>query len=392
MRIPDLAPGGPYGDEKDGKLSFGKVASHALKIAGRVDIASWHGRSAPERRWVVDGLLPERNVTMLSGDGGIGKTILAMLLLVACALGKRWLGRGTRPCRGVGVFCEDDEDEIWRRLEAIARHYGASVADLAENLRIYSGVGQDNLLMTWPDPFGPGETTDLFHRISNVAVDAGAELVVLDSLHDLFGGNENVRVHARRFISELRALAIHIQGAVLLTAHPSLVGLNAGTGSSGSTAWNNAVRSRLYLTAPKSEDGDDEPNDYRELRTKKSNYGPPGGRIRLRWDTGVFGPDEPAGVGSGMVASLERRTVETVFLEALSAITRQGRWVSASRGSPDYAPRVFLKMPEARGYKRPELERAMQVLFSEGRIRTGEVGKLSNRMPRMGIVIGEHGD
>jgi hypothetical protein len=34
---------------------------------------------------------------------------------------------------------------------------------------------------------------------------------------------------------------------VLLTGHPSLTGINTGTGTSGSTAWNASVRSRLYF-------------------------------------------------------------------------------------------------------------------------------------------------
>lgn len=392
MRVPDTGPARAKGNGKGG-LNFSTAASHAIKIAGRVDVASWGGRSAPERRWLVDGLLPEGNVTLLAGDGGLGKSILALQAQSACALGKPWLGRPARACRSIGVYCEDDDDEIWRRLEAVAKSYGATAADLAEHVEIFGRVGLDNLLMTWPDQYGQGETTGLYDQIHNLAVDFGAELVVWDSLHDVFGGNENNRGHARQFIGCARVIAAHIHGAVLLTAHPSLSGRNTGTGEAGSTAWNNAVRSRLYLTAPKAENGqdDDGPTEFRELVTKKLNYGPPGGRIRLRWESGAFVPDEEPGAGTGVVASIERRTVETAFLEALDAIIRQGRWVSASPASPDYAPRIFTRMPEARAYKRPELERAMQVLFSSNRIQTGEVGKLSNRMPRMGIVRTEQG-
>ncbi|MDP6385061.1 MAG: hypothetical protein QGI93_02590, partial [Planctomycetota bacterium] len=47
-----------------------------------------------------------------------------------------------------------------------------------------------------------------------------------------------------------------------------------GSGFSGSTAWNNSVRSRLYLTKPKL--GDDDQADHRTperlLRAMKSNY------------------------------------------------------------------------------------------------------------------------
>ena len=63
---------------------------------------------------------------------------------------------------------------------------------------------------------------------------------------------------------------------------------NAELGMSGSTQWNNAARSRLYFTASKMHD--DTQSDVRELRVMKSNYGPPGEIVRLRWQNGVFVP------------------------------------------------------------------------------------------------------
>jgi RecA-family ATPase len=368
-----------------------KFASYALTVPGRVDVTGWHGKSAPARRWVVDELLPDRNVTILGGDGGLGKSVLALQLLAACVLGKPdaplgWLGRQARPCSAVGVFCEDDEEEIWRRLERVAAHYGAEVSDLSEGLRLFARPSLDNALMVWKDQYGVGETTTLFNQLSNVAIDGGAELVVFDSLHDLFTGNENNRAHARQFIAELRGLAMHIEGAVMVTAHPSLAGRNTGTGEAGSTAWNNAVRSRLYLTASQLDDAApaDGPGDYRELKTMKSNYAAAGGRIKLHWRDGVFVADQPS--AGGVIGAIERRTVETAFLEALDAARNQGRAISSSPGSPDYGPKIFTRMPQARGYRRAELEAAMNSLFAAGAIRNDEVGKLANRMPRMGIV------
>src|SRR5690606_40940583 len=64
---------------------------------------------------------------------------------------------------------------------------------------------------------------------------------------DLFGGDEINRNQVRRFIGMLRALAIAFDTAVVLLSHPSVQGMQTGTGTSGSTAWNNSVRSRLYL-------------------------------------------------------------------------------------------------------------------------------------------------
>jgi RecA-family ATPase len=69
-----------------------------------IDLARWDGEPVPERRWIVEGMIPERNVTLLGGDGGLGKSLLALQLGVACALGGRpWIGHPTRPCRVLGI-------------------------------------------------------------------------------------------------------------------------------------------------------------------------------------------------------------------------------------------------------------------------------------------------
>ena len=53
-----------------------------------LDPIVWQDQPVPERRWLVPDLIPMQNVTMLSGDGGVGKSIVALQLMVACALGK----------------------------------------------------------------------------------------------------------------------------------------------------------------------------------------------------------------------------------------------------------------------------------------------------------------
>ena len=105
-----------------------------------LDPIAWQDKPVPERRWLVPDMIPMRNVTMLSGDGGVGKSIVALELMAACALEKRWLGQQTRPCKVFGLFCEDDEGELHRRLADVARHYDAELGDL-ENLQLSSRVG-----------------------------------------------------------------------------------------------------------------------------------------------------------------------------------------------------------------------------------------------------------
>ena len=248
-----------------------------------LDPLRWHGEPIPDRPWLVKGLIPRRVVTMLGGDGGLGKSLLAQQLLTACATERNWLARETMSCRALGIFCEDDRDELHRRQANINRQYGIEFADLGD-LNLSSRVGDDSVLLEWEREWFTGRETAIYDQILNYCRDNGIQALVLDSLHDVFAGNENKRPHARQFINALRDIAIACDAAVIVTAHPSLAGRASGTGEAGSTAWHNAVRSRLYLKTLPDEDDD----NFRILATMKSNYGAKGKDLRLKWINGAF--------------------------------------------------------------------------------------------------------
>lgn len=346
--------------------------------------ADWDGKPVPERKWIVADLIPEGNVTLLAGDGGIGKSLLALQLLSACALGKPWLGRGCRPCKAVGVFCEDDRDELQIRLGPILDHYGSSMGDL-DDLQIMSRVGEDSLLIYHGDQWSMGDESPLWTRLQNDVLDFGAELVVLDSLHDFFGGNENSRPQARQFVGMLRSLAVRIKGAVVLTSHPSMSGRATGTGEAGSTAWNNAVRARLYLTSPKVDEGQEPEPNARVLTNKKANYSKRGGEIRLQWRDGVFVSDEP---DSGMLGVIERQSCESLFIQLVKRTEKEGRRVSASPRAANFAPAQFARRPDRENFRERDFRRAMETLFATGKLHTVETGPPSRRYAHISVVEG----
>jgi len=356
----------------------------APRLSG-LDLATLAGMVPPERDWLVPAWLPAKNVTLLTGDGGLGKSLLGLQLMVSTATGRPWLGQPVPRGRAVGIFCEDDEGELWRRLDDVSRAAGVGLADLAEDLVVVPRVGQDNSLMGWERWEGtPGKPTDLFQSIFNLASNTGASLVVLDSLHDLFPGNENSRVHARQFIGLLRQLALDCECTVLLLAHPSAAGLSTGSGTSGSTAWNNAVRSRLYLTRPAA-DGDGADDDgERILARRKANYAPAGETLRLQWRDGAFIAPDNAG---GMVETIVRRSAERVFLDLLDATERANRPVSASPNAGNFAPKQFARSPHRRGYGRADLARAMEALFAAGTITQANYGRTGDQRTKIVRVV-----
>jgi len=98
--------------------------------------------------------------------------------------------------------------------------------------------------------------TPLYAKLTEAARDIKPKCIAIDTSADVFGGNEIDRTQVRGFINLLRKLAIVADGVVLL-AHHSLTGINSGYGFSGSTAWHNSVRARLFLKTRKPANDDD---------------------------------------------------------------------------------------------------------------------------------------
>ncbi len=335
--------------------------------------ASLAGKPVPPREWLCEPLIPSPNVTLLGGDGGTGKSLLTAQLAVSAALGRRWIGNEVRQGPVLYLSAEDDRDELHRRLADIIAAEQASFEDLADlTLESFAGGGA---LLANVDKGGGLVPTPLFDRIEETAAQIRPVLIVLDTLADLFPGNENDRAQARQFIGMLRGLAIRHRCAVVMLAHPSLSGLNSGSGSSGSTGWSNSVRSRLYFERVL-DDGYEANPDARRLVTKKANYARVGSEIALTWRDGVFVADEPE---TGLDRLAKSSKAERVFLKLLRLFTEQGRRVN-HLGSTSYAPTVFSKHPEAEGVTKQAFRNAMETLLGGGKIAISEEGPPSRRV------------
>lgn len=335
--------------------------------------AMLQGKPIPSREWLVDGLVPSSTVTLLGGDGGTGKSLLSLQLAAAVALDAVWIGRKVQGGTALYLSAEDDEDELHRRIADIARAEGVQLSALG-NLTLRSLAGKDALLAVQDGKTGALQPTALYDRLDAFLRELRPALVVLDTLADLFPGNENDRAQARQFIGMLRGLALRHRCAVVLLAHPSLSGLNSGAGTSGSTAWNNSVRSRLYFERVMQDAYEANP-DARVLRTMKSNYGRTGGEITLTWQDGVF---VAAATETGLDRMANNAKGERVFLKLLKLFTEQGRRVNHGGGST-YAPKVFAEHPQSEGVTKRALKTAMDSLLDGGRVRIATDGPASKQ-------------
>ncbi|MBV8800720.1 MAG: AAA family ATPase, partial [Alphaproteobacteria bacterium] len=280
------------------------------------------------------------------------------------------------------LSAEDTVSELHRRLAAILAEERASFKQLS-GLHLISFVGQEALLAVINSRQSI-ESTPLFSAIERRVSDIKPVLIVLDTLADFFGGDENSRAQARQFIALLRGLTSRYNTTALLLAHPSLTGLSSGTGTSGSTGWSNSARSRLYFERVKSAGDIEDDPDARTLRCKKFNYGPAGSEIRLRWQRGVF--THRADDAGSAAASMVQAKAERVFLNMLAAYAVEGRHVRATTGH-GYAPNTFASdRQRCEGVSARAFTNAMNRLFEKRRIKVEESGPPSKRTSHLVIA------
>jgi RecA-family ATPase len=227
---------------------------------------------------------------------------------------------------------------------------------------------------------GKIEPTALYKQLLEAAGDIKPKMIAIASSADAFAGNEIDRSQVRQFISLLTRIAIVANGTVSLIAHPSLTGINTGTGLSGNTAWHNSVRARDYMTSIKPENGEQPDTDLRQIIFKKNQYGPVAETIVLRYQGGLFLPE--AGVDVDQAA--RNAKADAVFLELLHRLRTENRYVSSSK-SVTYAPAVFAKEDAAKkaGLNSTDFAGAVVRLFAAKKILNEPCGKPSRRSYRI---------
>ena len=221
-------------DRDDGDETIERVAS--------LDWQALAVLSPPPRQWVLRHWISMGTTTLLAGQAGIGKTLLAQTLSTALALRRDYIDDVPQARRVLFWAGEDDHDELWRRQLTICKPFDITLADLPDALQIKSYQSHDITLAALV--FGRLSPTRMLKELREQVGDYRAEVVMLDSIARIFGGNENDRNQVTTFLAWLmHALA---GASLVLIGHP---GKASGAEFSGSTAWEASVRARLYFGA-----------------------------------------------------------------------------------------------------------------------------------------------
>jgi RecA-family ATPase len=349
-----------------------------------LDPSAWEGVEMPAREWALQEWIPAHQATYLTGPGSAGKSLLSQLLCTCIAMGLPFMGIDTQAAVAVYITCEDDAEELHRRQKAICTGLGLSLAALKARLHLVSLVGEiGNELATFT-PEGTMSVTPAYERLRATILAIDAKLIVLDNVAHLFAGNENIRNQVAAFVGLLNKLAQEAGAAILFLGHPN----KAGADYSGSTAWENQVRSRLFMEVPRDADGSVIDPDARRLARGKANYARNGETIDFRWYQGTFvrADDLPPNVAEEMAANAQASAENDRFLKCLQKVTEERRATSPNRAASNYAPRIFAKMTIGKGITEAGFEAALERLLHLGMIQGDQrVYQRDNRSWALGL-------
>jgi RecA-family ATPase len=347
-----------------------------------INMRTWDDEEPPQQEWAVCSRIPVGHTALFSGEGGAGKSLIMLQLAVDVVRGMDWFDAPVKRGPALILDAEDDEKVIHKRLFDILEHHELAFADVRRNLHVSSLAGKDAVLATFDRKSGKMAPTELYDALLEMVGDIKPVVTGIAASADVFAGDEIDRSQVRQFIAMLTRVAQTAGGAVVLISHPSLSGINSGSGLSGSTAWHNSVRSRFYLKGikPKKGDDDDAPDtDMRVLEFRKNNYGPVSEAVTLRYQNGLF---VPATAATADQAARETEA-EHVFLSALNRFTYQKQPLSPNNKANNYAPYRIAEHPEAKGFGRAEMRAAMQRLLDQEKIHIDDPGPRSRPSPRL---------
>jgi len=279
---------------------------------------------SPVTEFVWDGYVPKGVVTMLSAHGGTGKSTIALMLSVCTALGRPLFGVQTKKCRTLFASLEDSGHIVRNRLAKICQDWGIDPAQLDGHLLILDGTERPELFEAASrNESGPTQSYDELCRYIQCH-EVG--FVVLDNASDAYGGDEIVRRQVRSFMRSLIDMARLTDCGVLLLSHvdkgTSRQNPSNGENYSGSTAWHNSARSRLFLSR--------DTQGLLKLEHQKSNLGRMHEPLRLVWRAGAL-PEADLISDKDFVDMTRAR----VLLELIAEYEKRGEYCSPASNSPN---------------------------------------------------------
>lgn len=241
------------------------MGATAKRSAGTPKPLRWlaHRARRPVRHPIVPGLVHERDLVLVIGEGGAGKSFFLAHLATGISGGLPVWGRSTRPAPIIFAALER-ADATGARLDAAARTFGEDDPSIA----IYEG----------PLDLGQAASVDAFIAVAQATIAdrpdlPGAGLIVIDTLAKATIGLDELSARDMgKALAQVDRIIAGTECAVVLIHHTARKGGNPR----GSSAIEGAADRVLHLNA--------RPSGIRTVELVKNNHGPTGDTIQFRID------------------------------------------------------------------------------------------------------------
>lgn len=243
----------------------------------------------PPRDYVIKDLLVAAKSGVLAGLGGVSKSQLLMQFAVAVALGLPIFGLKTSEGSVMLLMGEEDADEVYRRVNAIAIVMKLSAEQkelLKQRLRVFPLVGADIRLTRSINMSieSSGFSDDIVKASQELEKLSGlpVRLIGLDHAGLVHGGEFNSREDVVQTMRQVNYIAKTTGAAVLLLAHSPKATAAADSSSAqnvaGSAAWVDLSRAAFVLRGMNEIEGKqlgitaEDRKQYVSMTTVKGNY------------------------------------------------------------------------------------------------------------------------
>lgn len=212
-------------------------------------------------RFICENFIPICNngLTLLSANGGVGKSFLAAQ--IACHLAKSKM-------KCLLWLSEDTQQTTKERLKDICSEIFQLDLDIKSNYEeILNILSYIHICNEMPPPI----TTNTLPYFTELFRDY--KFIVIDPLIAFYDGDENSNSQARRFMDCLSHIARENDQAILITHHNTKGNNNETSKTRGASAFIDAVRIAYELNFKKNGNQQDLVSQERELKLIKDNLG-----------------------------------------------------------------------------------------------------------------------
>ena len=234
-----------------------------------------------EEKFILEPFIPSKSIVLLDGIGGLGKSFFAIELAFALSIGESFLLPGFRPKQAMPILyltAEDSPDDFRDRLSAIKRAY--QYEGKADNFYWISSLSSKFPLQTstfFTKTHNKIVKTEMTDYLEFLIRETGAKLIVIDSLINWYGLNENSSEDAVYFYNFLKYLIRKYGLSFLILHHQSKGGLLKDASKEdkfrGSGVFREQARARMVMRQLSSQEERyfDEPKKVKAIEIEKLN-------------------------------------------------------------------------------------------------------------------------